>query len=121
MTIWTTKPSPPARSAGWRAFVALPADSVVLNRLIRALQLREALAIYWWLRPLLDLDVITYLLQNIQLVEAVAIGSSDRVRAARAAAGRRAACRNRETYRDGSRDWPHLPRFPLSPVAPERH
>ena len=40
----------------------------------------EALAIYRWFRPLLDLDVSTYLVQNIKLAEVHAIGSNDRVR-----------------------------------------
>jgi 4-hydroxy-tetrahydrodipicolinate synthase len=38
------------------------------------------MAIYRWFRPLLDLDVSTYLVQNIKLAEALAIGSNDRVR-----------------------------------------
>jgi 4-hydroxy-tetrahydrodipicolinate synthase len=40
----------------------------------------EALAIYRWFRPLLDLDVSTYLVQNIKLAEALAIQSNERVR-----------------------------------------
>ena len=40
----------------------------------------EALAIYRWFRPLLDLDVSTYLVQNIKLAEVFAIGTNDRVR-----------------------------------------
>ena len=40
----------------------------------------EALAIYRWFRPLLDLDVSTYLVQNIKLAEVLAIGTNDRVR-----------------------------------------
>ena len=43
----------------------------------------EALAIYRWFRPLLDLDVSTYLVQNIKLAEVHAIGSNERVRAPR--------------------------------------
>ena len=41
---------------------------------------REALELYRWFRPLLDLDVSTYLVQNIKLAEALAKHSNDRVR-----------------------------------------
>ena len=40
----------------------------------------EALSIYRWFRPLLDLDVSTYLVQNIKLAEVFAINTNDRVR-----------------------------------------
>ena len=40
----------------------------------------EALEIYRWFRPLLDLDVSTYLVQNIKLAEVHEIGTNDRVR-----------------------------------------
>jgi 4-hydroxy-tetrahydrodipicolinate synthase len=43
----------------------------------------EALEIYRWFRPLLDLDVSTFLVQNIKLAEALAIGSTEHVRAPR--------------------------------------
>lgn len=74
-------------AVGWIAglVVAFPAETVAIYRLMRAGRYDEALAIYRWFRPLLDLDVSTYLVQNIKLVEAVAIGTSDRVRAPRLA------------------------------------
>jgi 4-hydroxy-tetrahydrodipicolinate synthase len=56
---------------------------VAIYRLMRAGRQREALDIYRWFRPLLDLDVSTYLVQNIKLAEQIAIGSNDRVRAPR--------------------------------------
>jgi 4-hydroxy-tetrahydrodipicolinate synthase len=40
----------------------------------------EALKIYRWFRPLLDLDVSTYLVQNLKLVEAMVTGTTERVR-----------------------------------------
>ena len=40
----------------------------------------EALEIYRWFRPLLDVDVSTKLVQNIKLVEALVINSNDRCR-----------------------------------------
>lgn len=72
-------------AVGWIAglVVAFPAETVAIYRLMKAGRADEALAIYRWFRPLLDLDVSTYLVQNIKLAEAVAIGSNDRVRAPR--------------------------------------
>lgn len=60
--------------------VAFPEESVCMYKLIRAGRYEEALAIYRWLRPVLDLDVSTYLVQNIKLAEALAIGSTEWVR-----------------------------------------
>jgi 4-hydroxy-tetrahydrodipicolinate synthase len=78
---------------GWVAGVmAFPRETVVIYRLMRAGRHAEALAIYRWFRPLLDLDVSTYLVQNLKLVEALVTGSNDRVRAPRLAhAGERRA------------------------------
>jgi 4-hydroxy-tetrahydrodipicolinate synthase len=50
---------------------------------VQAKRYDEALRIYRWFRPLLDLDVSTYLVQNIKLAEAIALGSNERVRAPR--------------------------------------
>jgi dihydrodipicolinate synthase/N-acetylneuraminate lyase len=60
--------------------VAFPAETVAIYRLIKAGRHEEALRIYQWFRPLLDLDVSTYLVQNIKLAEALALGSTERVR-----------------------------------------
>jgi 1-pyrroline-4-hydroxy-2-carboxylate deaminase len=69
-------------AVGWVAGLvcAFPEETVALYRLLQAGRMREALALYRWFRPLLDLDVSTYLVQNIKLAEAIAIGSNDRVR-----------------------------------------
>lgn len=67
---------------GWVAglVTAFPKETVAIYRLMKAGRRDEALAIYRWFRPLLDLDVSTYLVQNIKLAEVHAIGSNDRVR-----------------------------------------
>lgn len=72
-------------AVGWVAglVVAFPAETVAIFRLMKAGRTAEALAIYRWFRPLLDLDVSTYLVQNIKLAEVLAIGSNDRVRGPR--------------------------------------
>jgi 1-pyrroline-4-hydroxy-2-carboxylate deaminase len=69
-------------AVGWVAglVVAFPKETVAVYRLVKAGRHAEALAIYQWFRPLLDLDVSTYLVQNIKLAEALAIGSNERVR-----------------------------------------
>lgn len=69
-------------AVGWVAglVTAFPAETVAIWRLMQAGRREEALAVYRWFRPLLDLDVSTYLVQNIKLAEVLAIGSNDRVR-----------------------------------------
>ena len=72
-------------AVGWVAGLvcAFPAETVAIYRLMRAGRREEALALYRWFRPLLDLDVSTRLVQNIKLAETLAIGSNERVRAPR--------------------------------------
>ncbi len=67
---------------GWVAglVVAFPKETVAIYRLAQQGRYAEALAIYRWFRPLLDLDVSTNLVQNIKLAEVFAIGTNDRVR-----------------------------------------
>lgn len=69
-------------AVGWVAglVTAFPRETVVLYQLMRQGRTGEALDLYRWFRPLLDLDVSTYLVQNIKLAEIHAIGSNDRVR-----------------------------------------
>lgn len=72
-------------AVGWVAglVVAFPRETVAIYELIRQRRHAEALAIYRWFRPLLDLDVSTFLVQQIKLAEVHAIGSNERVRAPR--------------------------------------
>jgi dihydrodipicolinate synthase/N-acetylneuraminate lyase len=72
-------------AAGWVAGLAaaFPAETVAIWRLHRAGRMAEAVQLYRWFRPLLDLDVSTKLVQNIKLVETLVIGSNDRCRAPR--------------------------------------
>ncbi len=69
-------------AVGWVAglVTAFPKETVAIYKLMKAGRQAEALAIYRWFRPLLDLDVSTYLVQNIKLAEVLAIGTNDRVR-----------------------------------------
>lgn len=74
-----------AGADGWVAGLccAFPEETVAVYRLMEAGRWQEALDIYRWFRPLLDLDVSTFLVQNIKLAEAIALGSNDRVRGPR--------------------------------------
>lgn len=67
---------------GWVAglVTAFPRETVAIYQLVKQGRHKEALAIYRWFRPLLDLDVSTYLVQNIKLAEVIEIGTNDRVR-----------------------------------------
>ncbi|EFO31597.1 dihydrodipicolinate synthase [Roseibium sp. TrichSKD4] len=67
---------------GWVAglVVAFPKETVAIYQLHKAGRIDEALQIYRWFRPLLDLDVSTNLVQNIKLAELHALGSNDRCR-----------------------------------------
>lgn len=69
-------------AVGWIAglVTAFPAETVAVYKLVKAKRHDEALKIYQWFRPLLDLDVSTYLVQNIKLAEALAINTNERVR-----------------------------------------
>lgn len=104
---------------GWVAglVVAFPKETVAIYQLMQAGRRDEALAIYRWFRPLLDLDVSTYLVQNIKLAEVHAIGTNDRVRMPRQplAGERRTAVE--KIIRDALAARPELPRLDLSKAA----
>ncbi len=100
-------------AVGWVAglVTAFPKETVAIYRLMKAGRRDEALAIYRWFRPLLDLDVSTYQVQNIKLAEVHAIGSNDRVRMPRQplSGERRAAVE--KVIRDALAVRPVLPAF----------
>ncbi|WP_345371098.1 dihydrodipicolinate synthase family protein [Algivirga pacifica] len=70
---------------GWVAGLvcAFPRETVTIFQLAKAGRMEEALAIYRWFLPLLELDINAQLVQNIKLAE-VAVGlGSETVRAPR--------------------------------------
>lgn len=69
-------------AVGWVAglVVAFPRENVKIYELVQAGRIDEAREIYRWFRPLLDLDVSTYLVQQIKLAEAIELGSTEHVR-----------------------------------------
>lgn len=56
---------------GWVAGLvcAFPAETVAICNLAKAGKIKEAIAIYRWFLPLLELDISTKLVQNIKLAE----------------------------------------------------
>jgi len=106
-------------AVGWVAglVVAFPKETVAIYQLMKQGRREEALAIYRWFRPLLDLDVSTYLVQNIKLVEVLAIGTNDRVRMPRQplVGERRKAAE--KIVKDALVNRPALPKLGLSKAA----
>lgn len=97
-------------AVGWVAGLvcAFPAETVAIWNLARAGRMDEALTIYRWFQPLLDLDVSARLVQNIKLVEAVAIGTNDRCRAPRMALMGAERARIEKIVRDAMAKRPKL-------------
>lgn len=98
-------------AVGWVAglVVAFPRETVAIYELVMQGRFQEALAIYRWFRPLLDLDVSTYLVQHIKLAEQIAIDSNDRVRGPRLPLRGRHRARVEKTIRDALANRPALP------------
>lgn len=62
---------------------AFPAEAVAVFNLAKAGRTKEALAIYRWFFPLLELDINSFLVQNIKLAEVATGIGSEYVRAPR--------------------------------------
>ena len=98
---------------GWVAglVTAFPRETVAIYQLMKQGRREEALAIYRWFRPLLDLDVSTYLVQNIKLAEVLRDRHQrPRAHAAHAAVGR-APQGGREDRQGCAGGRPKLPKF----------
>ena len=100
-------------AVGWVAglVTAFPRETVAIYRLVKQGRQAEALAIYRWFRPLLDLDVSTRLVQNIKLAEVHAIGGNDRVRMPRLPLAGERRCAAEATIRAALDSRPVLPEF----------
>ena len=70
---------------GWVAGLvdAFPKETVAIYELQRAGKIQEAIAIYRWFLPLLELDINTKLVQNIKLAEVATGIGTEHVRAPR--------------------------------------
>ncbi|SEO21441.1 4-hydroxy-tetrahydrodipicolinate synthase [Flavobacterium sp. CF108] len=74
-----------AGADGWVAglVVAYPAETVAIYKLVKAGKVDQALAIYRWFMPLLELDISPQLVQNIKLAEVATGLGTENVRAPR--------------------------------------
>lgn len=104
---------------GWVAglVTAFPAETVAVYRLIKAGRAAEALSIYRWFRPLLDLDVSTNLVQNIKLAEVHAIDSNERVRMPRQPLAGTERARVEKIIKDALATRPVLPKLSIDKAA----
>jgi len=104
---------------GWVAglVTAFPKETVAIYQLMREGRREEALAIYRWFRPLLDLDVSTYLVQNIKLAEVLAIGTNDRVRMPRQPLSGERRAQVEKIVRDALAVRPDLSKLGLAKAA----
>ena len=70
---------------GWVAGLvdAFPAETVAIYRLVKAGRIDEALKIYRWFLPILELDISPQLVQNIKLAEVLTGIGTEYVRAPR--------------------------------------
>jgi 4-hydroxy-tetrahydrodipicolinate synthase len=104
---------------GWVAglVTAFPKETVAIYQLMREGRREEALAIYRWFRPLLDLDVSTYLVQNIKLAEVLAIGTNDRVRMPRQPLVGERRAQVEKIVRDALAVRPALPKLDMAKAA----
>lgn len=70
---------------GWVAglVVAYPAETVAIYKLVKAGRINEAVEIYKWFMPLLELDISPQLVQNIKLAEVATGLGTENVRAPR--------------------------------------
>lgn len=104
---------------GWVAglVVAFPKETVAIYQLMKEGRREEALAIYRWFRPLLDLDVSTYLVQNIKLAEVHAIGTTERVRMPRQPLSGERRKAVEKIIKDALATRPELPKLGLAKAA----
>ena len=74
-----------AGADGWVAglVVAYPEETVAIYKLIKVGRIEEALIIYRWFMPLLELDISPQLVQNIKLAEVATGLGTENVRAPR--------------------------------------
>ncbi|WBL24117.1 dihydrodipicolinate synthase family protein [Zunongwangia sp. HGR-M22] len=74
-----------AGADGWVAglVAAYPAETVAIYKLVKAGNIEEALRIYRWFMPLLELDISPQLVQNIKLAEVATGLGTEYVRAPR--------------------------------------
>jgi 4-hydroxy-tetrahydrodipicolinate synthase len=98
---------------GWVAGLccAFPEETVALYRLVLANQIPEAVAIYRWFLPLLELDVSPQLVQNIKLAEVATGLGTEHVRKPRKPLSGKERKRVQKIINDGLASRPTLPNY----------
>lgn len=98
---------------GWVAGLvcAFPAETVAIYSLAKAGRIKEALAIYRWFLPLLELDINPQLVQNIKLAEVATGIGTEQVRAPRLPLQGEDRDKVLEIIAEGMRTRPNLPEY----------
>lgn len=98
---------------GWVAGLvdAFPAETVAIFRLIQAGRIDEALKIYRWFLPLLELDINPQLIQNIKLAQVYTELGTEHVRAPRKKLTGAERERVKAIIEEGLRTRPKLPDY----------
>jgi dihydrodipicolinate synthase/N-acetylneuraminate lyase len=100
-------------ASGWVGGLvgAFPAETVAIYRLIKAGRIDEALEIYRWFLPLLELDIHPKLVQYIKLAEQEAGLGTEHVRAPRLPLVGEERLRVLKVIREGIANRPALPEY----------
>ncbi len=98
---------------GWVAGLvcAFPAETVAVYSLAKAGKIQEALAIYRWFLPLLELDINPQLVQNIKLAEVATGIGTEQVRAPRLPLQGEERIRVLKIIEEGIKTRPTLPEY----------
>lgn len=104
-----------AGADGWVAglVAAYPAETVAIYKLVKAGKLEEALEIYRWFMPLLELDISPQLVQNIKLAEVSTGLGTENVRAPRLPLSGKERQRVQSIIQQANANRPALPEYQL--------
>jgi len=102
-----------AGADGWVAGLvcAFPAETVAICNLVKVGRISEALEIYRWFMPLLELDISPQLVQNIKLAEVGTGIGSEHVRAPRLPLQGEERIRVQKIIEEGLKTRPELPEY----------
>ena len=102
-----------AGADGWVAGLvcAFPAETVAICKLVKAGRMAEALEIYRWFMPLLELDISPQLVQNIKLAEVATGLGTENVREPRLPLQGAERIRVQRIIEEGLRTRPTLPEY----------
>ncbi|OWP84509.1 dihydrodipicolinate synthase family protein [Flavobacterium davisii] len=106
---------------GWVAGLvdAFPAETVAIYKLAKAGRIEEAIAIYRWFLPLLELDISPQLVQNIKLAEVATGIGTEYVRAPRLPLAGTEKQKVLAIIKEGLKTRPILPDYKNLSVAAE--